>query len=149
MTYPFNNLVFEGGGVKGIAYVGAMKVMEKEEILQNIKRVGGRSAGSINAVLFAAGFTNQQTLNVLNKLHFNDFKDDSWGALRDMNRLKDEYGWYKGDYFREWIGDLLKKKTGSSNITFKALQEHTDYMFMHQIYQPTSERSILLNIHHA
>ncbi len=43
-----------------------------------------------------------------------------------MNRLKDEYGWYKGDYFREWIGDLLKKKTGSSNITFKALQEHTD-----------------------
>lgn len=125
MTYPFRNLVFEGGGVKGIAYVGAMKVLEKEEILKNIKRVGGTSAGSINAVLFAAGFSNQQTLNVLNKLDFNDFKDDSWGVLRDMNRLKNEYGWYKGDYFREWIGDLLKKKTGSSNITFKALNEHT------------------------
>ena len=26
MKYPFKNLVFEGGGVKGIAYVGAMKV---------------------------------------------------------------------------------------------------------------------------
>lgn len=125
MKYPFRNLVFEGGGVKGIAYVGAMKVLEKEEILKNIKRVGGTSAGSINAVLFAAGFSNQETLNVLNKLDFNDFKDDSWGVLRDMNRLKNEYGWYKGDYFREWIGDLLKKKSGSSNITFKALQEHT------------------------
>jgi NTE family protein len=125
MTYPFRNLVFEGGGVKGIAYVGAMKVLEKEEILKNIKRVGGTSAGSINAVLFAAGFSNQETLNVLNKLDFNDFKDDSWGVLRDMNRLKNEYGWYKGDFFREWIGDLLKKKTGSSNITFKSLHEHT------------------------
>ena len=125
MTYPFRNLVFEGGGVKGIAYVGAMKVLEKEEILKNIKRVGGTSAGSINAVLFAAEFSNQETLNVLNKLDFNEFKDDSWGALRDMNRLKEEYGWYKGDFFREWIGDLLKRKTGSSNITFKALQEHT------------------------
>lgn len=125
MAYPFRNLVFEGGGVKGIAYVGAMKVLEKENILKDIKRVGGTSAGSINAVLFAAGFSNQETHNVLNKLDFNEFKDDSWGALRDMGRLKNEYGWYKGDYFREWIGDLLKKKTGSSNITFKALHEHT------------------------
>lgn len=125
MSYPFRNLVFEGGGVKGIAYVGAMEVLEKEGILQNIKRVGGTSAGSINAVLFASGFSNQETHSELNKLNFNDFKDDSWGVLRDMNRLKNEYGWYKGDNFREWIGDLLKNKVGSSNVTFKTLQEHT------------------------
>lgn len=125
MKYPFRNLVFEGGGVKGIAYVGAMSVFEKEGILENIKRIGGTSAGSINAVLFSAGFSNQETLKIMNELDFNDFKDDSWGVLTDMNRLKNEYGWYKGDFFREWIGGLLKKKTGSSTITFKALQEHT------------------------
>ena len=33
--------------------------------------------------------------------------------------------WYKGNFFKEWIGGLLKKKTGSSNITFKALREHS------------------------
>ncbi|MGD9250630.1 MAG: patatin-like phospholipase family protein [Desulfobacterales bacterium] len=125
MAYPFRNLVFEGGGVKGIAYAGAMKVLEKEGILKNIRRAGGTSAGSINAVLFAAGFNSTETLNVLNKLDFNDFRDDSWGVLRDMQRLKNEYGWYKGDFFKEWIGDLLKRKTGSANITFKALLEHT------------------------
>jgi len=70
MKYPFRNLVFEGGGVKGIAYVGAMKVLENEKILQNISRVGGTSAGSINAVLFAAGFSNRETLNVLKKINF-------------------------------------------------------------------------------
>lgn len=125
MTFPFRNLVFEGGGVKGIAYVGAMKVLEKKRILKNIVRVGGTSAGSINALLLAAGFSNTETYNELKKLDFNDFKDDSWGALRDMKRLKDEYGWYKGNFFRDWIGDLLRKKTGSANITFKALQEHS------------------------
>ena len=125
MSYPFRNLVFEGGGVKGIAYVGAMQVLESESILENISRVGGTSAGSINAVLFAAGFSNTEMLKVLKRLDFNDFKDDSWLALRDMRRLKDEYGWYKGDYFRDWIGDLLKQKTGSANVTFKALHEHT------------------------
>lgn len=125
MTYPFKNLIFEGGGVKGIAYVGAMRVLEKEGILKNIIRVGGTSAGSINAVLFAAGYSNTETYNELQKLDFNDFKDDSWGALRDMKRLREEYGWYKGNFFRDWVGDLLKKKTGSSNITFKALNEHS------------------------
>lgn len=125
MNYPFKNLVLEGGGVKGIAYVGAMRILESKGILKNIVRVGGTSAGSINAVLFAAGYNNDETYKELKKLDFNDFKDDSWGVLRDMNRLKDEYGWYKGDFFRDWIGDLLKKKTGSSNITFKALHEQT------------------------
>lgn len=125
MTYPFRNLVFEGGGVKGIAYVGAMKVLEKEGILKQVARVGGTSAGSINAALFAAGFSNQETLNIMNRMDFNDFKDDSRGVFRDLNRLKDEYGWYKGNYFRDWIGELLKKKTGSSAVTFKALKEHT------------------------
>ena len=60
MAYHFRNLVFEGGGVKGIAYVGAMKVLKEEGILPNIKRVGGTSAGAINATLFALGFTNIQ-----------------------------------------------------------------------------------------
>ncbi|RMF17754.1 MAG: patatin, partial [Gammaproteobacteria bacterium] len=123
--YPFRNLVFEGGGVKGIAYVGAMQVLEDEGILGDIKRVGGTSAGSINAVLFAAGYDNAEMFDILKSLDFNDFKDDSWGMLRDMKRLKDEFGWYKGDYFRDWIGELLQKKTGSENITFKSLHEHT------------------------
>ncbi len=48
MNYPFRKLVFEGGGVKGIAYVGAMEILEENQILQNIHRVGGTSAGAIN-----------------------------------------------------------------------------------------------------
>ena len=44
MTAQFRNLVFEGGGVKGIAYVGAMQVMDQRGFLQDIRRVGGTSA---------------------------------------------------------------------------------------------------------
>jgi NTE family protein len=29
MAYHFKNLVFEGGGVKGIAYVGALEVLDE------------------------------------------------------------------------------------------------------------------------
>jgi len=123
MAYHFRNLVFEGGGVKGIAYVGAMQVLEEEGILPDIRRVGGTSAGAINATLFALGFSNIETKNVLKKLDFNNFMDDSWGAARDTERLINRFGWYKGDFFHEWISGHIKKKLGDSNATFQNLKE--------------------------
>lgn len=123
--YPFRNLVFEGGGVKGVAYVGAMKVLKQHKILPRIYRVGGTSAGAINATLFAAGYDIGETQDILMNLDFNEFKDDSWGVLRDLNRLREEYGWYKGDHFRDWMGDMLKDKGFNRDVTFRALAGET------------------------
>lgn len=118
MTYNFRNLIFEGGGVKGIAYIGAMDVLERKGILQNIIRVGGTSAGAINAVLFGLNFSAQEIKEILMQLDFKNFLDESWGIMRDSARLMMEYGWYKGDYFRNWIGSLIKQKTGNSEASF-------------------------------
>jgi NTE family protein len=123
MEYHFKNLVFEGGGVKGIAYVGAMEVLESKKILDKIERVGGTSAGAINAALFALGFSNAETLKILKKLDFNNFMDDSWGFVRDAKRLVEDYGWYKGDFFHDWISKLINNKLGSPHATFKDLRE--------------------------
>jgi NTE family protein len=122
MAYHFKNLVFEGGGVKGIAYVGAMQVLGKKGILPNIKRVAGTSAGAINATLFALGFTNSEMRTIMKKLDFNNFMDDSWGVIRDTDRLLNRFGWYKGDFFHGWIGGHIKKKLGDSNATFRDLK---------------------------
>jgi len=121
MTYPFKNLIFEGGGVKGIAYVGAIQELEKRQIMKNIKRVGGTSAGAINAVLLALGYTLKDTQKILMELNFNNFMDDSWGIVRDSSRLVSDFGWYKGDFFRAWIGNLIREKTGNDNSTFNDL----------------------------
>lgn len=122
MSYYFKNLVFEGGGVKGIAYVGAMQVLEEKGILSNIQRVGGTSVGAINAVLLALGFTNAEQKEILWKLNFNNFLDASW-FVPNVYRVIRRYGWYKGDFFREWIGELIKKKAGTSQATFRDLRE--------------------------
>ena len=76
MKTQFRNLIFEGGGVKGIAYVGAMQVLEQRQILKNIKRVGGTSAGAINALLFALGYTIVEQRDILNSTDFKEFMDD-------------------------------------------------------------------------
>jgi NTE family protein len=123
MPYHFRNLVFEGGGVKGIAYIGAMEVLKQKSILQNIKRVGGTSAGAINATLFALGYSINEQNQILKKLDFKNFMDDSWGKIRDINRLINKFGWYKGDFFHAWISKLIKKKLGDPNATFEHLKE--------------------------
>ena len=116
-------MVFEGGGVKGIAYVGIMQVLEEKGILPQIQRVGGTSAGAINAFLFAINYDVADTQEVMQKLDFNKFKDDSWGVYKDSKRLMNEFGIYKGNYFTSWLKELLERKGFSANITFKSLHE--------------------------
>ena len=123
MSYNFKNLIFEGGGVKGIAYGGALEVLNKMEILPNIERVGGTSAGAINAALLALGFSFQEVSDIVAATNFNDFEDKSGFILNNMMRILRNYGWFKGDAFSDWIGDKIKDKTGSENFTFGELEE--------------------------
>ncbi|MFQ5949905.1 MAG: patatin-like phospholipase family protein, partial [Nitrospiria bacterium] len=71
----------------------------------------------------ALGFSNLEQNNILKKLNFNNFMDDSWGIVRDIDRLIHRFGWYKGDFFHSWIGRHVEKKLGDANATFKDLQE--------------------------
>lgn len=127
MAYHFKNLVFEGGGVKGIAYVGALEVLDREGILNNIERVAGTSAGAMVAVMVALRYTAEEVRQVLEGLNFKDFKDSSKGILRDTIRLLKNYGWYKGDFFRNLMSKLIEKKTGNGEITFEQLEETGKY----------------------
>src|SRR5438477_6422064 len=58
----FLNLVFQGGGVRGIAYAG---VLSKMPSTYKIHAVGGTSAGSIVAALVAIGKTPSQIRDLL------------------------------------------------------------------------------------
>lgn len=43
----YYNLVFAGGSVKGIAYVGAFEAFTQRHDVNLLKRVAGTSAGSV------------------------------------------------------------------------------------------------------
>ena len=59
------DLVFQGGGAKGMAFVGAMKEFERRG--HTFRRLVGTSAGAINAALMAAGYTADQMAEALNE----------------------------------------------------------------------------------
>ena len=120
------NLVFEGGGVKGIAYVGAMSVLKERGILQNCKRFCGNSAGAISAWLSTYFFNDLQALEALQKeTNFAKFMDDDAGIIRDTRRVLRQYGWHKGDHFYQWAQDVTKQQYGKKNLTFKEHAQKT------------------------
>ncbi|MCH7859659.1 MAG: patatin-like phospholipase family protein [Candidatus Marinimicrobia bacterium] len=112
------NLVFEGGGVKGIAYGGALLELEAGDHLKEVTRVGGTSAGAITATLLAMGYTAQEVSDIVARTNFESFADNTRGVIRDALRLIRQFGFNKGDAFRKWIGQLIAERTGNARITF-------------------------------
>lgn len=117
----YENLVLEGGGVKGAAYAGAIAVLDRNGLLAPIKRVAGTSAGSIVALMVALGYTPDEIMNVMLGLDFNKFRDGR--PLQDLRRLRSQFGWYKGDFALCLFECLVERKTGSRRTTFAQLAE--------------------------
>jgi NTE family protein len=119
MPHTIKNLIFEGGGVKGVAFGGALGVLSKRGILDNIVRVGGTSAGAITATMVALGYDADYIRDEMLNLNFNQFKDGSF--LGDVKRLFEKYGWYKGDAFLKFIEGQIARQTGNPDTTFNDL----------------------------
>ncbi|MDQ1593091.1 MAG: hypothetical protein QOG71_3718 [Pyrinomonadaceae bacterium] len=119
--YPFKNLVFEGGGVKGIAYGGAVEVLEESRITPQIERVAGTSAGAITAAMISLNYTAAAITKIMLTLPFEKFEDGC--ELVAPIRLIRHYGWFKGNYFLNLMESYIEAKTGDGRATFRDLTE--------------------------
>ena len=58
-------LCLSGGGIKGVAHIGAIKALEEKGI--KFDYVSGTSSGSIIATLYACGFTTDEMYKIFTK----------------------------------------------------------------------------------
>ena len=106
------DLVLEGGGVKGIALVGAISVLEERGY--GFRRVAGTSAGAIVGALVASGMRSQDLNEVMGSVDYKRFRDgdllDHLGAFGKAASVLIDEGIYRGEYLRGWLGDLLRDR---------------------------------------
>ncbi|MEX0298376.1 MAG: patatin-like phospholipase family protein [Kordiimonas sp.] len=112
------NLVFEGGGVRGIAYAGAIKALQERGFLESVERVAGASAGAFTALLLSLGNTPDQVKEVLSNLHFKTLEDKP-----NPLRIATHYGLYKGEVLYAWIVEQLTNKGLPEDLSFEALRK--------------------------
>lgn len=116
----YQNLVMEGGGIKGIAYGGALQELDKKGILHDIKRVAGTSAGAIQACLLSIGYTPEEIIEIVNDTPIESFNDDGF-VSKATKRLFKEYGWFRGDSFLQKMEEVIYQRTGNADLTFEEL----------------------------
>jgi NTE family protein len=104
--------VFSGGGVKGIAIIGAVKAIEEKGF--SFKRVAGTSAGSIIASLVAAGYSSDEIFKMMDEINLKDFLDPRKTFLPapfgKWILLYWRLGLYKGNVLEGWIAEKLALK---------------------------------------
>ena len=106
------DLVFEGGGVKGIALAGAFSVLEEQGF--RTQNVAGTSAGAVVGSLVAAGYSAKELYDILQETPFSSFQDEGWedriiGLGMPLSILKD-HGIYEGKFFHGWLRERLAEK---------------------------------------
>ena len=161
MRFKYTNLVFSGGGILGIAYLGALEYFYKTGLIQPITNLAGTSAGAITACLASFNLPFDGLCSMLNSLDYHKIpgKDDSPEAPRYFPKIVKEqlskvfdnvdcvyrliknYGWYSSQYFYDWIKlqiasqfDSEKKAPPYTFSDFKDTSLHKDNRHFKELF---------------
>lgn len=122
----FENLVFEGGGIRGVAYCGALMEMDTRGYLKDIRRVAGSSSGAITSCLLAVGYTPTEISVIIGGMNFGKLNDGGGLFIGGIHRLHKRMGYYRGERFLRWMEELVAAKTGNKDMTFMQLKKLAD-----------------------
>lgn len=114
------NLVLSGGGVKGIVMLGALKALENNGMLTNIKSISMTSVGSLIGALYAMGYKVDDLYEFLSILDISKMKS------LQPSRLLSQFGLDDGKKLIMVVEKMLEAKNLSSNITLLDFYEKTN-----------------------
>lgn len=131
----YKNLVFKGGGVRGVAYTGALEHLYCEGLMRSVERTAGTSAGAITAVVAALNFAKFEDIKAIadsldyrkvpaeedaspepkrksraDKLLLKRQIEGLFKNAQCVSRLVQENGWYSSSYFYEWMRGVIARE---------------------------------------
>ena len=108
----YADLVCKGGGVKGIALVGALLYFEECGYIW--KKVAGTSVGAIVASLVAVGYTAKEIYDIMLKIDYHKFADkntlQSILLIGPAIYLFYSKGIHAGDYVENFLSEKFEQK---------------------------------------
>ena len=140
------NICFKGGGIKGVAFVGVACALQEVDVLPNIRRFIGSSAGAIFATVAACRMPYEKISTVIESTDFSKFADvEMGGILTESYKLYEYMGLHSGDYFYKWFSGILAEHAEKADITFKEIREKWDSYLVITATDLTKKRLVYLN----
>ena len=120
MFIPPLRIALNGGGIRGLAHIGALEVLEERGHLSCVKEIVGVSAGAFCAFCICIGYT-------LSEMKLLSLKLDI-GSLRTIEpetvfQFPEAYGFDSGETMEKLFTILLREKGYPPTLTFRELFE--------------------------
>ena len=118
----FEGILFEGGGIKALAFVGALDSLNKSQCIYEIETLAGTGTGALVATLLASSFSLDDIYKCLYNLdafvkNKPKFMEKWFGCVSKPSKIVLR----KGREFSIYIDNLLFEKFNIKNITFMEL----------------------------
>lgn len=97
--------IFQGGGIKGLAYIGALIALEEEGYI--CTRAAGTSIGAIFASLIISGYRGIELFNIVKKIQISDLIKKEPSSIKGLVKEKGFYSLY---YIENLLNNLLRQK---------------------------------------
>jgi NTE family protein len=125
---PKIGVVFGGGGAKGAAHIGVLKVLEEQKI--PVDYIAGTSMGAIVGALYASGLSAGELEKVITAIDWKDvFKGDPDRRDVDYRRKREDYEHLTGLSVGIKDGKIVMPKglikDQKVNVLFETLMLHT------------------------
>lgn len=118
MFIPPYRITMSGGGMKGLAHIGALEVLQEKGYLKAVKEYVGISAGALVAFMVCVGCTLSEIRLTAQLLDL--------GTVRDLDpetmiAFPDTFGFDTGANVEKLLAAILRAKRLSPNVTFEEL----------------------------
>ena len=113
----YSKMIICGGGINGIAIIGAISEFSKLYDLDKIKDIIGISIGSVIGLLIIIGYSIDEIINIFIDINMEKFSDIK------VSRLLTDYGLDNGILGTKLLKALLANKSIDINITFEKLNK--------------------------
>ena len=118
-TIPPRRLLFSGGGMRAIAYLGVLQVLEEQDLLKYVREFCGVSAGAFVCLMLALKYN----LNAIKRFCFEyDFSSVRTLDPDTMLEFTETFGLDTGEQLQLLIEKILKHRNLSPKATFKDIR---------------------------
>jgi len=135
---PVTSVALEGGGSRCLAFLGAIIVLKRNRVFDQLLRVSGSSGGAIGALGIALDFGIEEIKEIMLSLNLENFLEGQQHLISQANGLwaigktlwslycKESHCISSGNEFLKWIELQVAKKLDHPQATFGDLAKRIE-----------------------
>lgn len=124
MEIPPRRLVISGGGMRAVAHIGAVQVLEERGLLKGIKECIGVSAGAMFSFCLCIGYTMKEIERIMTQFDFQLIRSISPETLLEFPTT---FGIDDGANLVRFLHSLMRRRGIDPNVTFAELQTKMNF----------------------